>query len=205
MQIFLLGIGQFGTSTLFIRSLMRSHLITLIVFVLVTPFARSQQMENENLLQTIPSGYKIGFQTKQGNMLMSEFVPERESVDNWTEMVTTQVFLGLKRPTPNEFRQLMQQTWAASCKDSGFADVAAGDENGYPFEVWIQDCPNNQRTGKPERFWFKAIKGNDSFYLVQKAFRFSPEPDQVVRWTHYLRSIHVCDSRLSDRACSKAR
>jgi hypothetical protein len=182
---------------------MRPLLTSLIFFVLFTSSVYSQQMENENLLQTVPLGYKIGFQTKRGQMLMTEFVPERESVDNWTEMVTTQVFLGLKRPTPNEFRQLMQKSWASSCKGAGFADVAAGDENGYAFEVWIQDCPKNEQTGKPERVWFKAIKGNDSFYLIQKAFRFLPEPGQVVHWTQYLGSIQVCDSRLPDRSCPK--
>lgn len=174
--------------------------------LLLTPFmapVHAQQMENENLLQTVPPGYKVGFQTKQGNMLLTEFVPERESVENWTEMVTTQVFLGLKRPSPREFRQVMQSSWATSCKGAGFADVAAGNENGYGFEVWIQDCPRNERTGKPERVWFKAIKGNDSFYLVQKAFRFVPEPEQVTRWTEYLRAIQVCDSRLPNSACPK--
>jgi len=181
------------------------HLLFAVSLVLASfaPFAYSQQLEGENLLQTMPPGYKIGFQTKRGNMLITEFVPERESVDNWTEMVTTQVFLGLKRPTPSEFRQVMQKSWSESCKDAGFADVAAGNENGYGFEVWIQDCPKIAQTGKPERVWFKAIKGNDSFYLVQKAFRFLPDPDQVMRWTQYLRSIQVCDSRLADRACPK--
>lgn len=182
---------------------MRQLLTTLLLLALVTPLVHSQQMENENLLQTVPSGYKIGYQVKRGNMLMTEFILEGESVESWTEMVTTQVFLGLTRPTPNEFRQVMQKSWAKSCKEAEFADVATGDERGYGFEVWIQDCPKNEQTGKPERVWLKAIKGNDSFYVVQKAFRFLPEPDQVVRWTQYLRSIQVCDGRLPDRSCPK--
>jgi hypothetical protein len=97
----------------------------------------------------------------------------------------------------------MQKSWAESCKGAGFTDLAAGTENGYGFEVWMQDCPKNEQTGKPERVWFKAIKGNDSFYLVQKAFRFLPEQDQATRWIQYLRSIQVCDSRLPDRSCPK--
>jgi hypothetical protein len=34
--------------------------------------------------------------------------------------------------------------------------------------------PKNRESGKPEITWFKAVQGNNSFYLVQKAFRFEP-------------------------------
>lgn len=176
-------------------------LILLLSLALATSLAQAQ-LENELLIQNMPPGYKIGFQTKRGNMVMTEFVPEKESVENWTEMLTTQIFLGLTKPTPNEFRQVMQKSFERSCVGAQFADVAQATENGYSFEVWIQDCPKNEKTGKPERIWFKAIKGNDSFYLLQKAFRFHPEPEQVVRWTQYLRSVQVCDTRLSDRGCN---
>ena len=52
-----------------------------------------------------------------------------------------------------------------------------------------------------ESMSFKAIQGNDSFYVVQKAFKFSPSREQVVTWTRYLRKIAVCDSRLPERRC----
>ena len=37
-------------------------------------------MQGENLLQSLPPGYKIGYQTRQGHMSMSEMVPSDESV-----------------------------------------------------------------------------------------------------------------------------
>jgi hypothetical protein len=83
-------------------------LILLLSLALAASLAQAQ-MENELLLQNMPPGYKIGFQTTRGNMVMTEFVPEKESVENWTEMLTMQVFLGLSKPTPNEFRQVMQK------------------------------------------------------------------------------------------------
>ena len=33
--------------------------------------------------------------------------------------------------------------------------------------VWYENCSLNTATGKPEFTWFKAIQGNDSFYLIQ--------------------------------------
>jgi len=136
-------------------------------------------------------------------MIMMEFVPEKESVENWTEMLTTQVFLGLTRPTPVEVRQTMQQLWSLSCPGSRFADVDRGVDQGYVYEVWLQNCPLSRRTGKPELVWLRAIRGNDSLYMVQKAFRFEPDPEQVARWTRYLASIRVCDTRLPDRPCDQ--
>jgi len=56
---------------------------------------------------------------------------------------------------------------------------------------------------KPEYTWFKAIQGNDSFYVVQKAFKFNPSEEQITQWTAFFRSIKVCDSRLKDRPCPK--
>ena len=177
------------------------HLAALLSFALSS--AAWAELKDENLLQSLPPGYKIDFQAKQGNMLMTEMVPEGESVKDWTEMVTTQVFLGLKTATPEQFQALMQQRWLAACKGGAAAPVAKGEENGYPFALWLLSCPSSPATGKPEVTWFKAIKGNDSFYVVQKAFRFEPTQEQVNQWIQYLRSVSVCDTRLPERACPK--
>jgi hypothetical protein len=165
------------------------------------PAAHAQQMENENILVGFPTGYKIGFQTRKGNATISEMVPTQETVENWSEMITVQIFHGSKNMTPQAFRTTMQNLWSSACKGSEFATVRDGEENGYGFSLWVMSCPLNPSTSKPEVTWLKAIKGNDSFYVVQKAFRFSPTKDQVVRWTQFLQAVMVCDSRLNDRKC----
>lgn len=173
------------------------------VLLLIPAFSWAE-LKDENLLQVLPAGYKVDFQTKKDTMLMSEMVPQNETVNNWSEMVTTQVFLGLKAVTPEDFQARMQKTWASACKGAQFASVTKGEENGYPFAIWIQACPLNQATGKAENTWFKAIQGNDSFYVVQKAFKFSPTAEQVTQWMQYFKTIKVCDTRLKDRACPKS-
>ena len=67
------------------------------------------------------------------------------------------------------------------------------------------NCPRNPATGKPEITYTKVTAGNDSLYVVQKAFKFAPSRDQFVQWMKYLRSVAVCDSRLADRACPQAK
>ena len=78
-------------------------------------------------------------------------------------------------------------------------------ENGYATLVWLLDCPNNPGTGHPELTWFKGVRGNDSFYLVQKAFKFNPSKEQITRWVDYLKAVRVCDSRIAERACPQTK
>ena len=132
-------------------------------------------------------------------MLISEMVPVKQSVKNWTEMVTVQVFYGLKA-TPDQFKARIESGLAAACPKSESHPVAQGEENGYPSMVWLQNCPLNKATGKPEITWFKAIQGNDSFYIVQVAFKAWPSKEQITQWMRYLKEVTVCDTRLLDRA-----
>ena len=165
--------------------------ILFLAFASVAP----AQLVNENLLVSMPEGYKIDHQAKQNNMAISEMVPKAESVKNWTEMVTVQIFFGMKGVTPQEFKARIASGWLKACAEGSVQQVSEARENGYPALVWMLTCPTNKQTGKPEWTWFKAIQGNDSFYVVQKAFRFEPSQEQVVEWTKYLRRVSVCDSR----------
>lgn len=178
-----------------------NHVLLALLFSL--PSFGYAELSNENLLQNLPNGYKVDFETKQGNMVMTEMVPLAESVKNWTEMVTIQVFLGTKNASPEGFQTYMQKMWSASCTGASMTSVANGKENGYPFTIWMQTCPTNPSTGKPENTWFKAIGGHDSFYVVQKAFKFKPSSDQIDLWMQFFRSVMTCDTRLAESPCPK--
>jgi hypothetical protein len=169
-------------------------------------FARpaAAELVNENLLTGLPPGYKIAFQDKKHDMLMNEMVPSEETVDNWTEMVTVQIFYGLKG-TPEQFESKVESGWRTSCPSANANLVADDVEKGYPARVWLLNCPLNPATGKPEMTWFKAIEGNDSFYVVQKAFRFAPSKEQITQSMQYLKAVAVCDSRVPARACPQTR
>ena len=158
---------------------------------------------DENLITMAPPGYQVGFQDKNAQRQIVEWVPAGETVDNWSEMVTVQIFHGLK-VTPDAFMRDLEKRWVASCPGAVPAHTIANVvENGYSSLVWLLDCPKNPATGKPEITWFKAVQGNDSFYVVQKAFKFAPSKEQVTQWVGYLKAAHVCDSRLPDRPCPK--
>jgi hypothetical protein len=183
---------------------MRGIVITLALTLFASIAPAHARLVNENLLAPLPPGFKMDFQDKKPNSLMNEMVPTAETVNNWTEMVTVQIFYNMKT-TPEQFVDKMVSGWKSACPGASSSAIASGPENGYPAGVWLLNCPKNPSTGKPEITWIKAMQGNDSFYVVQKAFKFRPSNDEVVQWMKYLRSIAVCDSRLPDRACPQTK
>ena len=161
----------------------------------------SMGLENENLLVEVPSGFKIDYQAEQNDVVINEMVPANESVNDWTTLVTVQIFLGETSTTPEQYQETMTQSWFNACDNSETYPVADGDENGYHFVLWQLYCPVNPSTQKVEYAYMKAIQGNDSFYLVQVAFRHGPSNDEITQWMKYLKDVQVCDSRLPEQAC----
>ena len=157
-------------------------------------------LEAENLLVAMPPGYKVGFTNHTPKGVITEMVPTAETVENWTEMVTVQIFFGL-HDSVIAYRLRLEKLWALACAGASNAPVGGGLVNGYTTMTWRLSCPLNRQTGKPEMTWFKAIAGRDSFYVVQKAFKFEPAPEQAKEWVGWLDKVSVCDTRIADRKC----
>ena len=158
-------------------------------------------LENENLLAGLPSGFKVDYQAEQGNQTITEMVPEGESVEDWTTMVTVQVYLGQTNIAPIQAQETLTNDWFNACENSESYPVADGAENGYNFVLWQLFCPLNPSTQKVEYTFMKAMQGNDSFYLVQVAFRHEPSDDEITQWMGYFKEVKVCDSRIPEQAC----
>jgi hypothetical protein len=158
-------------------------------------------LENENLLAVLPEGFEVDYQAEQNNQTITEMVPEGETVEDWSNMVTVQVYLGEKSITPQQVQETLTSSWFNACENSETYPVADGTENGYNFVLWQLYCPVNPSTGKVEYTYMKAIAGNDSFYLVQIAFRYEPTEADITQWMQYLKKVLVCDSRIPEQAC----
>jgi len=158
------------------------------------------QLKDEVLWAKTPAGYKLDYRENNNDTAITEFVPVRQSVKNWTEMMTIQIFYRLK-VSPEQFMAKTEQLAPQACPGATVARIRQGEENGYNFILFLQHCPLNKATGKPEITWFKAIEGNYSFYVVQFATKAEPPKEKITGWMQYLRSVVVCDTRLPDRAC----
>lgn len=174
-----------------------------LIFYAAAASSGSSQLNGENLLQSTPPNYKIASSGRNGNVLTDEMIPNSEQIEQWSEMLTTQIYIGgLNVKGPEDFYRLLNSAWKKACPSASGELIQTGTENGYPFAFWMQGCAENPASGKPEYTWFKAIQGNDSFYLIQKAWRYAPTPQEIKRWTQYLGTIAVCDSRIPSQSCA---
>ncbi|MCP5267496.1 MAG: hypothetical protein H6943_00515 [Zoogloeaceae bacterium] len=158
----------------------------------------------ENLLQMLPAGFKIATQNRQGLILTTEMLPETENIEAWTELVTTQIYVGLQSVSPAEFRTESRKKWLAACPEGEFAEIFSGEEDGYPLAVWMLSCPYSKLPGRPEYTWFKAMRGQHNFYVVQKSSRFRPSREQLAASMQYLKEADICGSRHPERPCPPA-
>ena len=182
-----------------------------ICFFLMVSLAEAQgELTGENLLVEIPSGYELGHHQKTGQGEISEFIPKGETVEKWSEMVTVQLL-----PAHNDnakFYESLDSLVKQACADGKTQVVATTEENGYSTKVFQLYCPTNPHTNMGELTFVKTIEGKDKFYVVQKAWRTEKykldelplTSDDIVKWTQYLRSVYVCDSRVKGRACPQS-
>lgn len=165
-------------------------------FILAFSLLVSAAQANEKLMAAVPSGYKVSNEKKSAAMVTVEMLPNGETREKWTEMVTSLTFTDMGDVSPAQYRSRMQQVWDSYCPGGAYTRLKEGVEHGYPALTWLWTCP-----GKPEWSWVKAIQGRDNLYSVQRAFRFEPSAAVREEITRYFDNVRVCDPRLPDRAC----
>jgi hypothetical protein len=158
-------------------------------------------LNGENLLTSLPAGFKIGFQAVKGPMTIAEYVPTAETVQDWSQMVTVQVFHNAPGADPDGLAGGVKGGWMGACPGSDVRKIKDGTENGYRFSLWLFMCAQNPGTGKPENMFAKIISGNDSLHSVQYAYRTAMTREMIPPTMKYLETVQVCDTRKSDHPC----
>lgn len=170
----------------------KKHLLPVLTAALLTvPFAA--QAAERPLFGAAPDGFKKGYQAGDDRQTIAEFVPQKQTVHNWTQMVTHQTFKGSRQGAAG-FRSTLSSFWMNSCPKSAIAHLTEGEENGYPFALWRMTCYDNPQTGKPEYTFVKAVQGNEGLYVKQYAFRYIPNKQEMALALGHLRDFFVCDN-----------
>ncbi len=178
----------------------RTLMIAAITALLAIPVG-AQQFKDENLLFNVPSDYIQDYTDQNKTNLILEWVPDGQSVENWEEMLTVQLFFGPPVQKPGNFAHAFIQSIEGACEGGEGQVVKEGLEQGYKFAFFLAICPENPATGKPEFIWLKAIAGRDALYVVQKAWKYHPTNDEIEDWSKYLAGIAVCDTRTQTAPC----
>lgn len=165
------------------------------------PVHGSEPASGELLMQPVPEGFVPGHSADNGREAIAEFVPDGETVQDWNRMLTVQVFRRLAHVTPAQWYENMARMWENACPDAQATPLNTGQDHGYPAGQWMQLCPHNPATGRPEVTFFKYIQGRDSAYAVHAATRFVPDETQMRASIDWLKSVYLCDTRIAESGC----
>lgn len=174
-----------------------------LLLLLAGPLPAAAQFVGENLLVSMPQGFKLGYQASRNGLDLQEWVPDGETVQDWTEMVTVQIFRGRGDLDPAQALGGIQKGWLQACPGSQPAPVGTGQVDGYPAAGMVLRCPRTAQAGQPESTAFRAIRGRDSFYVVQRAVRALPDGATLEQMQRYLAGVSLCDSRSATAPCPK--
>jgi hypothetical protein len=164
----------------------------------------AEQLKGEIFLASPPKGWVLGHKDKQGNVVTFEYIPPTESINQWTEMVTMQTMLGLNNISPETFLARIAQLSKDFCVGHGIEKVSSRSINGYESLGMVQGCGTNKATQKGEVTIFRVLRGKDSLYVIQKAWKTKPfdpsvklpvEINELNKWIQYLTTADVCDTR----------
>jgi hypothetical protein len=125
---------------------------------------------------SFPQGFKHAYEKVNGPSYIQESVPEGETIDNWTQMITITGAHGLaSKPdlSPQKFAQNMAGRIKGRCPNS-FSTVSVfdGQIGGYDGFAAVMSCGTSPlTTGHSESFLVTVIKGDSDYYTVQWAER----------------------------------
>jgi hypothetical protein len=158
------------------------------------------QHGTENFLVSYPKDFKIGWQKTQERSVWAEWIPSGQTVDNWTDMLTVQIYYGAKVGA-EAFLQNVGTRYMNDCPGTTAKGIFTGQTNGYVVSMLLLRCPRNPKTGKPETTAFRVIKGTEGLYSVQYAWRSSPSDQDVAAAMATLGKATVCDTRDNSHPC----
>lgn len=112
---------------------------------------------------------------ESGGAMVRHLVPEDQAGGpDWRDMITVQV---LKTPHPPALASLharARSTYEESCENVLGGALQRGETNGLETGFWTLGCALNTATGQGETAFFKAVRGLEGVYLVQRVWRVPP-------------------------------
>lgn len=153
----------------------------------------------ETLVSPDLPGFVVGFAKVNANQSIREEIPQGETIQRWSKMVTTQWFRNLAdRITPAEYANSMLAQLPRSCPGATASAVQTlSGQEAVRFKVV---CPSTA-TGLAESFFLLAIAGEDDMHVKQVAFRGEASSDDFLWARKFLTGVYLCRREGDDPKC----
>ncbi len=136
--------------------------------------------------------WKLGYQNAANNQVIAEFVVDGQTVQNWTELVTAQLFLGL-RSEPRYYVQYVKEKTAAACPDAQWNTIQES-----PYDVMYEWSVRNCSKAPDQSEIARVILGADGLHVLHyaiKAKEMSAENRQ--KWIECLKASQIVKPQAS--------
>jgi len=130
---------------------------------------------------SVPNGWKPAQQSANQAQYIIEFIPQDQTRQTWSEMITMQAFRGLAqnpRVTPRALLSVLADGIQKACGDQFLAQFL-GDRKVDSFEAHaavigcgrLPSAVAGAKAGQSEIGLYVAIRGNNDAYVFQRAIR----------------------------------
>lgn len=116
--------------------------------------------------------WHVGYNAEKGGQQLKEFVLPEETVNNWTELVTVQSFLGAQQTAEELVLGMKQQL--NECPKAMWK-IIQGDKDEFLYEWQTVDCPGWDNQYEVS----KIIKGRTAIHRIAYANRKLPIPEET--------------------------
>ena len=134
--------------------------------------------------------WELGYQASQGNQYLAEFVLKGETVENWSELVSAQLFVGVQDEVSlGDFMAKTKEIIFQSCPDVAWNVIHQGDQD-LMYEWKIASCPKMQDQHEIARM----IKSKEGLHILHYAIK-KPEmtPEKREEWIALLNAAQIIE------------
>ncbi|HNJ47405.1 MAG TPA: hypothetical protein PK479_03185 [Novosphingobium sp.] len=180
---------------------MKSAFAALIVLgaaKVVSPTANS----DGRLSQYAVPSFTVGFQQANERGEITERVPNGETVERWSSMLTDQRFTGVaQRLTPQAYAANIFGAIPTFCPAGKGIIMNQGQVSRRPAVTLRVDCPKNPATGLPETNMMLVVAGPRDMHVRQIAWRRLPTVADLEFAQTYFRATSWCTRTKKGFAC----
>jgi hypothetical protein len=151
----------------------------------------------------VPDEFQVGDHQRDEQAEIIELVDPPETVDNWSQLITSLMFFGAAQTSAEDFYSHWRDQLRTACP--GLKDtVVRGTVDRHTAIRGSLSCPLNPQTGKPENLTAFLVQGDANMMMAQVAFRHGIGATENALIARISGSLKVCDQRTLS-SCSARR
>ncbi|WP_419903122.1 hypothetical protein [Kiloniella sp.] len=133
--------------------------------------AVGQGGNGEFFMAAIPDGWQALPRATEAQQTSAEWLPPGQTVENWTDMITVQVFPGWAEGDVSIFLDGLADIYKQNCEVSGATPLLKDQVNGFLTGFRLINCTRDLTRNSGEVSLFRALIGQSAAYLIQRVFR----------------------------------